>query len=49
MSKAECFYLLRMIQRSERFCDGAWGEAHKQDLFHAIARRLMDLAGGDKR
>ena len=49
MSRADCHYLLRTIERGERFCDGAWASAHEQGLFHAVARRLMQLAGGDKR
>jgi hypothetical protein len=49
MTHSDCRYLLRAIQRAERFCDGAWAEAHAQGLFHALARRLMELAGGDKR
>ena len=49
MSRNDCHYLLRLIQRAERFGDGSWASAHEQGLFHAIARRLMELAGGDKR
>ena len=44
MTRQDCRYLLRTIQRGERFCDGAWASAHAQGLFHAIARRLMELA-----
>jgi hypothetical protein len=43
MSRDECFYLLRTIQRKERFCDGAWAAEYRGELFHALARRLIEL------
>ena len=49
MTREDCYNLLRFIERAERFGDGAWQAAHQDGLFHAIARRLIELAGGDKR
>ena len=43
MDRETCFNLLREIQRSERFCDGAWLGAWREGLFHAVAERLVAL------
>ena len=44
MTREDCHNLLRMIERAERFGDGAWQEAHWAGWFHAIARRMVGLA-----
>lgn len=49
MSREDCFNYLRFIQRQERFGDGLWAGAHEVGLFHALAERLIELGGGDKR
>lgn len=44
MDRETVLNLLRLIQREERFCDGAWADWYRRGLFHAIARRLIDLS-----
>ena len=43
MDRELCYNLLRQIQRSERFCDGAWLGAWRDGLFHALVERLLAL------
>lgn len=49
MSRNDCMFMLTFIYRGERFCDGMWCEAYRDGFFHALAMRLMELAGGDMR
>ena len=38
-----CLLVLRQVDRSERFCDGAWAAAHGSGLLHAVLGRLIEI------
>lgn len=40
------FNALRAVQRSERFCDGAWEGAFRDGMLHALARAAITMEGG---
>ena len=45
MDRDSLLNLLRLIQREERFCDGAWADWHRRGMFHAIAERCVAIVG----